>query len=282
MAFETEYDNWAHQTDVLSVGISAALVDAVVAVPLIYSEDLAETKLFQKDGSLVAEDINESAAYTPSANSELVQSTVSAAAAKTVVVSKLTVEAQEFKPGGQQKLMMEQGKAIARKYDAHIKALATGFTGSVDSGTAATPSKLLEALYTVQESANIDSEIAILLAGRKCAYQLRDAVQTSGASVWSNPNQTSLLQGVADLKGFAGELPGVRIYQTGGIATAGGNDVNLLYFPSIAIAGMYSAGVKTRTVWVGAGGFWDEISSYAFSKVVEWNDEAGVRFLHDS
>lgn len=282
MANETEYSNWAHQTDVLSVGISAALVNQVVAVPLIYSEDIAAVKLFQKDGSLTAEDVAESATYTFSSSSEFTQSNVSATAAKTVIVSKLTVEAEEFRPGGQEKLMMEQGKAIARKLDANIKALATGFSTSVDSGATATPSKLLEALYTVQASANNDSETAILLAGRKCAFNLRDAVQTAGASVWSQPNMTTLMAGITDLKGFAGELPGVRIYQMGGVATSGGNDVNLLYFPSSAIAGMYSNTVKVRTVWVGSGGFWDEISSYTFSKVVEWNDLCGIMFLQDT
>ena len=98
MANETELGNFNHPTDVLSDAISAALVQNIVVMPLIYMENLAglvNVKEFQKDGSLVAEELAESAPYTFGAGSELTQTSVTSTATKFACVSKVTVEAQQ-------------------------------------------------------------------------------------------------------------------------------------------------------------------------------------------
>ena len=95
MAFETELSNIIHRTDDISAAISAELVETVVVLPTIYTEDTTggtNVKKFRKDGSLVAEAVAESAAYTFSANSELTQTSSTATATKIAVASKLTVE----------------------------------------------------------------------------------------------------------------------------------------------------------------------------------------------
>lgn len=289
MANETEISNSAHVTDVISDGISAALVEQVVCLPHVYSEDLpvgTAVKLFRKDGSLTAENINESASYTFSASSELTQTTVSATAVKTVCVSKNTIESQQFGLIDNAKLIREQAAAIARKLDDDVLALFSGFTGNtaVTSTNILTVADIMQAVYSVNAAyASPMNGQLVGIFDFKGINEVRKELVASGASVFSMPSMATLLANMPEKpKGYAGSLPGVDLYQIAGLPTSGGDDVALVFNPALAFAGMYSPSVITKMVWVGSGGFWDEIASILFNKVVEYNDTAGCRVLSDT
>lgn len=289
MANETEISNSAHPTDVISDGISAALVKKVVLPPLIYKEDLpvgTAVKLFRKDGSLTAEDINESAAYSFSASSELTQSTVSATAIKTVCVSKLTAEAEQFGLIDQAKIVREQGAAIARQLDAAILALFSGFTSNtgVTSTSILTVADVMQAVYSVvnADAAPVGGMLTAVLH-HKGLNEIKKEVMAAGAAVFSQPSMITLLQNAPQTpNGYAGSLPGLNIFHTSGMPTTGGDNQQLVFNGEKAFAGMYAPSVQVRPTWVGSGGFWTELASFIFSKVVEWNDAAAVILRSDS
>ncbi len=286
MAYETEISNSAKVTNVISDGISAALVQAVVGLPHVHTEDLPKgtaIKLWRKDGSLTAEAISESAAYTPSANSEFTQTTISSTATKTVVMSKLTAEAAQFGNIDLAKLAVEQGKAIARKLDADLYALFPSLATVVTATSILTVNDVLQAAYSVRASlAGGIGQRLVAILDYKGVFELQKELMNSGAAVLAQPGMTSLLSGLAQLNGYAGQLPGIDVFQTSGLATNGGDDEAAVFNPETCFAGVYSPSVIVKQIDVGIGGFWTELDSYVFSNVVEWNDLAGVLLKSDT
>lgn len=286
MANETEISNAAKPTNVVSDAISAALVQAVVCVPHVYAEDLpvgTNVKLFRKDGSLTAEAVSESATYNFSASSELTQSTITATAVKTAVVSKLTVEAQQFTSIDMNKIAMEQGKAIARKLDDDVLALFDGLTNVVTATNVLTVADIMQGAYTVRSA--LAGGIGRRLIGifdYKGIFEVQKELMLSAASALTQAPLITLLTGLPQANGYVGSVPGVDLYQTDGLSTTGGDDQAAVFNPETCFAGVYSPSVQTRQVWVGSGGFWDEIASFVFSHVVEWNDTAGVEVRSDT
>lgn len=293
MAYETEISNSAKVTNVLSDGISAALVQSVVVVPLIYAEDLPSgtaVKLFRKDGYLTAETISESAEYTHSASSELTQSTVTATAAKSGVVSKLTVEAQQFGNIDLAKIAREQGGAIARLLDDDVIALFDNHDNTVTATSILTADDVLQAAYTVRAAlAGGIGERLVGVFDYKGIFELQKELMKSAGAALSNPQLITLLTGMPKPNGFAGNLPGVDLYQTNGLPSANSDDYACVFNPATCYAGIYSPSVNTRVTFVGAtdgatsgAGFYDEVASWVFSNVVEWNDNAGCTVRSDT
>jgi hypothetical protein len=286
MAYETELSNSAKVTNVLSDGISAALVQNVVALPHVYAEDLPRgtmIKLWRKDGSLTAEAVSETSAYTPSASSELTQSTITATVAKTVCVSKLTVEAEQFGNIDLSKLAVEQGKAIARKLDADVVALFAGIATTVTASSILTVADVLQAAYSVR--ASLAGGIGAKLRGifdYKGVFEIQKELLQSGGAALTNPELITLLTGLPQLNGYVGSLPGVDIYQTSGLPLSTSDDTGCVFNPETCFAGMYSPSVTVKPTWIGTAGFLTEVASYVFSSVVEWNDLAGCRVLSDT
>jgi len=286
MAFETELSNIAHQTDVISDAISAALVQAIVALPFVAAEDLptdTNIKLFRKDGSLTAEALAESAAYVFSSNSEFTQTTVTSTALKQVVVSKLTVEAEQFSSITQAKIMEEQGKAIGRLLDDDILALFAGFSTAQTASSTATAEDLVQAAFLVRSgTAGVGQLPLIGILEYKQIVDIQEQMITTSATPFSLESQISLIMGIAQPSGRRGQLAGVELYETNGLSVSSGDHQGLVFDPALAIAGMVSPSVNVMVDWQGSAGFFNEIASWVFSDFVEWNDEAGARFESDT
>lgn len=286
MAYETELGNIAHKTDDISDGISAALVQSVVVVPLIYKEDLpvgTATKLFRKDGSLVASEVAESGTDAADGNWELTQATVSATAAKQLAATKLTVEAQQFGQMDEMKIMRYQGEAIARLLDDNVLALFDNFSNQVTATTILTVDDILQAAYTVRNALAGRAGTLLGVFDYKGIMEVQKEIMASGAAAYAQAQFTTLLGNLPATSGFRGSVPGVLLYETDGLPTASTDDVALVFNPEIAFAGMYSQSVNTRMAWHGADeGMYDQIDSWVFSQVVEWNDAAGCGVKSDT
>lgn len=279
--------NSAHPTDVVSDGITAALVEKVKVVPFVRAEDLPQNtavKLFRKDGSVTAESANEAASYTYSASSEITQSTVSCTAAKTVVCTKISVEAQQFGTLSADSIPTYHAAAFGRALDDEILALFSGFTGNAVTATSVlTPEDVLEAAYKVNSDyCSRDGANLVGIFEYKGVFELTKALIQSGAANFGAESQLSLLKGASRNNGYRGSLPGVDIYETDGLPTSGSDDVALVFNPDLAFGGVYSPSVNTIITDVGSSGFHREYASYIFHKVIEWNDNAGCTVKSDT
>jgi len=288
MANETELANIGHATDEVSDGITAALVNSVVVLPQIYSENLPSdsmVKLFRKAGSLAAAIVAESAGAA--ANAEYTETEITATAQKHAVVSRLTVEAQTFSRITNERLIMEQGMGLARDIDDEITSLFGSFATSVDAGVSMDTDSLMDAVFSVYNSNAGGNRQLIADLDYAQANDIRKALLNSGAAVFAQPQQTTLLAGAPSANGYIGQLPGLDCYQFTA-DTGGGNDIGLVFNPDMAFGSMISPGVQTRVRWVGdsdgggTAGFYDELASWIFFDVVEWNDLAGCQVLSDS
>lgn len=285
MTNHTELSNIAIPTDVVSDAISAALVQSVVAWPRIYSEDLpvgTNVKKFRRDGSLTAEEIAESASYTFSASSELTQTSVGSTATKFGCVSKLSVEAQQFAGVTPAQIYQKQGEAIARDLDDEILALTSGVSTVVTASNVLTIDNIMTAVYNVQNGTQgVSSGVLDGLFDYKGIMEVRKELLNAGAAVFSQPQQTSLLAGTAQNTGYVGSLPGVNLYQTNGLPITGGDDIAVVFDPALAFASVYG-GMQSKASWKGSEGFFDELATYVFFDVVEWNDAAACAVRSDT
>lgn len=289
MANETVLADIGHATDEVSDGISAALVDAIRMVPLIYKENLpgdSNIKLFRKAGSLTAATIAEVAGVSPQQYQE---TEITATATKTGLVSRLSVEAQTFSRSTNQQLMMAQGNAIGRDLDGDVVDLFDAFATTVTSTSIATVDDIFDCMFNINNSNGGTGTLLVAALGNKQINEIKKEIFSSGAAALAQPSLTTLLgDGLAE-NGFRGTLPGAAVYEVDTtLDTGGGDDKSLVFNPANTFAGMYSQGVQTRVRWVGdddgAGGqgFYDEISSWVFGVVVEWNDLGGCTLSSDT
>lgn len=300
VAYNTELANILIPTDVISAGISAALVQAAVVVPLIYAEDLpagTNVKKFRKAGSLTAEAVSESAPYTFSASSEYTESSVTVTAVKSAVASLLTVEAEQFSSINLARLAAEQGQAIARLLDDDVLTLFDEHNNSVTCGSILTVDDILTAAYTVRAAVKGASKRKLIgVFDYKGINEIRKELVKSAASVFSIPEMVSLLRPSESMQtpnGYVGSLPGIDLFETDGLPSANSDDYALVFNPDLCYCAMYSPSVQVRTRWVGASqygesaapnatGFATEVASWVFSDVKEWNDTAGCTVRSDT
>lgn len=286
MAYETEYGNFVTIGNEISAGIAPAFVNAAIGVNLVYNEQLqgaAQSKKFLKSGSLTAETLAESTAYTFSASSELTDSSVTCTATKGVVVSKVTVEAEEFASSSADKARIanEQGNALARLYDATLLALSSGFSSGVTASTILTMNDLLTAQYTIFAAKCPPGRLAFIGDYKGVMELGKEAIATS-ASAFVNPNFLGLV-GAPNANNYKGVIADIEIYQTSGLPTSSGDDVAMMFHPSYAFCGVTKGGFKTVISPLKASeGFWTEVASYFFFDIKEWNDAAGCKVLSDT
>lgn len=287
MAFETELANASTQTDTISAAISAAFVQGPVLLPLIFMEPLPEgtnIKKWRKDGSLAAEILAESAAYSFSSSSELTQSDVSSTAAKHVVVSKLTVEAEQFSSLSVADMITKQAQAISRDLDDEIKTLISGFSTQVIASSTLTKDDLLDAEFTVLDAtAGISTGRLNTVLDYKGANEVKKEISSDGGGAWANtslPGLVGLLQTQRGINGFAGTFMSQDIYTTKGLPTDTGDDVGITFDGDLAFGAML--GDIRTDIWFDSSLFVWQIASYVFYDVIEWNDEAGVGVRSDS
>lgn len=285
MAYESEFGNFGHPTDVISDALSPALVDAVVVAPLVYTESApleTNVKLFRKAGTLTAQDVAESASHTYAAGDEYTETEITATLAKSIVYMKITAEAERFHSAALSKTVAEAGRALARRLDDKVLALFSGFSTQNNdrTGTTLDVETLMEAAYSVYAANAGFGRQLVGVLDFKGALEIKKDVNASASAVYSQPERTNLLAGsFAATNGFIGSIPGVDLYATSGLPTSGSDDVSLVFNPDIAIAGMVDPAV---TVWentVTADGMFKEYAAYLFNTFVEWNDAAGVGVL---
>jgi hypothetical protein len=285
MANETEMANIIGQTDVISAGIAKALVDTAIYPALVYQEpvpDNTPVKLFRQEGLLIAEAVNESAVLTISSNDELTQSSVSATAGKSAVISRITAEAKRFRNLTPGKIAQLQGEAIARLLDDNLLTLHSSFTHGITCTSTATPGDIFSAVYQIDSSAAGTNGRTRGVLSHKQKLDLQQWLVNTGAVAWSAPQNQSFLSGMVAPNGYVGTIGSTDFFATNGLPTTGGDDVGLIFNPENALAAMYDAGVETMAVPVVGGGFYVELGSYTFSKAVVWVNFGGCKFRSDS
>lgn len=286
MAFETERANIVQPTDEISAILGGALVEKMVIVPLIYKEAVpmdTNVKKFRKAGSLIAADVAESTSYTYDAGDEYTETAVSATAAKTLVISKLTAEAERFGGNSRGKLATAAGEAIGRALDDKAVALFDGFSNQVTATSVLTVDKLLDAAYTVHNALAGDSRQLIGALDYKGANEIKKEIVASSAAAYAQPGQTSPLTGQFEQgNGFIGSVPGIDLYATTGLPTDTGDDVGLVFNPNKAFAGIMDPSIQYREVFKASEGVYTELAAWLFNDIVEWYDEAGCGVKSDS
>ena len=289
MSYETEHANIAHPTNVISDGVTAALVQGVVVAPLLRSEPLPQNtkiKLFRCDGYLVGEEVSESSSITADGDNEITQTTVTGTAVKLAAQCKVTVEVERFNPNlTEGEIARYLGQAIAMDWDDEPLGLFSSISNSVTCDAGAVPEKYLDAVYTVRTYTAGVSPASGLIAvcDYKAVNELQKYLIQSGASVWSQERMSTLLAGAPGTRGFRGSLPGMDIYETNGIPTGSGDDYNCVFDPEICFGTMVDETVDVRKQWLGAtGGFATEYSGHIFCDVVIWNNYGGCLVKSDT
>ena len=292
MANETVFTGLAHPTDVFSDAVSAALIENVVVMPLIFAEDLpvnTTIKYFKKDGYLTssASAVSEGANYTTL--SQYTIDKIAVTTIKDVCASWKSVEAEQFGGVSDDLLAKKQGEALARRLDDEIIALFSGFSQGVTATAKLTIDDILDAAYTVRKNLSGAAGRALTaVLDWKGAHELRKEIVKSAASVYTIPAMVSLLgtpgQSLVTNNGFVGNLPGLEIFETTGCPTGGGDNTQAVFDRSMAFCGVYGRAVETIIVPRGIGNpsVGKEVLSYIFHGVAEWNDYAGCMLKSDT
>lgn len=290
MANETEFSNFITIGNAVSAIASPALAEKTVMLSLCTVEqfpDNTNTIKAAKNGSLTAEDVNESTAYSLSASSELTDSSVTCTAVKGMVASHLSVEALRFaNPASRiERIGEEQGAALGRLFDSAAVALFSSIATGVTATSTLTKDNLLDAQYNVyaaMKGAVGDGKLAAVLH-YKGANEIRKELTSISASAFANSAMLSLIGGAPKANGLVGEFAGIEVYQTSGLPTSGGDNIQCVFHPKYCFFAGMGGSIETEVLWKGAtgGALW-EVASYMFYKVVEWNDTAGCRVLSDA
>lgn len=284
----TELGNSVTLGNLLSKAGSPALVKGNVMMNHMYTEDLptqTNVKKFVKLGSLTGAVLAEATALAPDSNGELTDTSVSATAAKTVVVSGASVELEQFGTIDLARIAREQFSAIARAVDTDGLAMAAGLTNSVTSTTVMTVDDIMLGKFNIHNSNCPNPEVTLTaILGPRAVYNLQKDIIQSGASAWSNPAMLGVFQGSGvKANGYVGSIPGIcDVYQTTGFSTSGGDDVQMIIHPMWCLAGMFAAAPQTWIRQKGAEGFYTEVASFYFYDIIEWNDVCGTKLLSDT
>jgi hypothetical protein len=279
---EIKLANMATPTDVVSTVISRGLVDKVVLVPFVFAEDLpvgTAVKKARKDVELGApETVTEAGNYTyEAAKSNFTQGSVSLTTGKSVIASRITAEAYQFSELTDQQVIDKQSRSLSRGLDAAIKALAAGFSQEIEIGGPMNAESLLEAvaLISAGNAADDNSPLVAALTPTQ-VFQIQKQLIQSGASAWSNIQMLSLLQTLEQPNGYAGSLPGgVDVFRTNGMPTESTEVTAMVFNPALAFFGVYGP-VQVHRTGMSSQGVYEEILSFIFNQVAEWNDAAGV------
>lgn len=291
MAYETEAANFITVGSAIAEYLGPAFVQNSQLMPHVVTEVFSPNSnvlKFTKDGYLVAEDLAESTNYTYSASSELTETQISVTGTKRALGTKLTVEAKRF--GGpranMQRLMQKAGEAHARWFDTKVKALFSGLSATVTASSSITKDNLLDARYTV-ESTMLDAFSGRLVAylGYKAVNFLRKEVTNITASAFANRELLGILGRPGNGRGYVGELFGIDLYQTSGLPTTGGDDIQPVFDPMHT----FGAGVDGNSGFdfslsppSAINGVSEELLTWLFFGVAEINDGAGVQVRSDS
>lgn len=291
MSYETEAANFITLGAAIAEYLGPAFVQNSQLMPHVVTQVFSQSSnqiKFTKDGYLVAEDLAESTNYSYSASSELTETSITITGTKRALGTKLTVEAARF--GGPRanmaNLMKKAGEAHARWFDTKVKALFSGLSGGVTASSTLTKDNILDARYTV-ESTMLDAFSGSLVGyfGFKGINSLRKEITNVTATAFSNRELLGILGKPGNGRGYVGELFGVDLYQTSGLPTSGGDDIQPVFDPMHT----FGAGVDGSNGFdfsisapSAINGVSTELLTWLFFGVGEINDGAGVRVLSDS
>lgn len=286
VAYNTEYGNFITIGNEISAALSPAFVNASIGMNLVYNEQLsgaAQAKKFRKSGSLIAETLAESEPYVPSASSELTDTSITCTAIKAVNICNVSVEAEEFASSSADKnrIAQEQGRALARAYDAALVALFTGFSSGITATTILTIDDLLDAQYTIFNAKTPPGRLAFI-GDYKGVKELGKEVIHTTASAFTNPNFLGLV-GAPAANNFKGVIADIEVYQTSGLGTSGSDDIAAVFHPSYAFCGVTKGTFRTEvSPFKSMEGFYTSVASMFFYDIKEWNDGAGCKVLSDT
>lgn len=284
----TEVSNSAIVGNLLSAIGSPALVKGQVGMNLMYTEDLpvgTNVKKFVKHGALTGAIVAESTANAVDANGELTDSSITSTAAKCIVVSGLSVEAEKFSNIDLARIAKEQFSAIARYVDTDFLSMASGLATSVTAATVLTVDDVMQGQFNIYNSNCPNQEVPLaVVIGPRAGYNLKKDIVQSGGSAWSNPAMLSVFNNTpVQPNGRLGSIPGVGdIYQTTGFATGGGDDTQMIIHPMWCLAGMFANSPETWIRQKGGEGFFTEVASFYFYDIIEWNDLCGCALKSDT
>lgn len=291
MAFETEFGNFITQGNAVAGMMGPAYVAKSFGMNVVRTEQFPDTTNTIKvpiSGYLIAETVGESTNYTYSANSELVDSSVTCTAEKSVASARISVEALRFaQPHADMARTADNlAAAHARLFDSKLKALYGSLSQSVTATTILTKDNLLDARYNC--TSGTDGNMSGVLVGTfdyKGVNEIRKELTSVTASAFSNKELLSLVN--LEVPGAApvGEFAGIQIYETSGLSTSGGDDIAAVFDPYQT----FFAGVDVGNGFAvkvhdprSDNGLTYEVLTWGFFKVVIWRNTSGCKVLSDT
>jgi hypothetical protein len=182
----------------------------------------------------------------------------------------------QFAGVNDQQIIDKQANSLARTLDNAVKALASGFSQTVSSASVLTIEDGMEAAYLIRAgNAAPDGKRMVWIVDFKGRHQLDKQKIQSGAAAFSNEGMLSLLMGMPQPNGYVGTVPGLDVYEVGGLPTGGGKRSSMVINPELAIFGIYGT-IQVLRKQPDSQGLFTELTSYVFNQVAEWNDAAGV------
>jgi len=215
----------------------------------------SQTKEIKKKGTLARSVLPENQCYTYGAYSEYIETSTLLNAIKSVVISKVTVEAETFgTQDANQVIGEEQGKALSVGFEEDVSTLVASASSSlVAGGAVATQLDLLACGLDIQVSTNGHAQMSsnlVCVTHPKVAFEagVVDVLQ-SGVTIHGN-SQTSF-NGIAEnfaarrgQAGYVNTIGGLDIYTTNIIDDDGTNYRTAVFDPTRAFVGFWDKAVR--------------------------------------
>jgi hypothetical protein len=293
MAFETELANIAHQTDILSTGITPALVKTPRMAKLIRYESLpvgiTPAKLLRKAGYVGAEEVSESAVQAiDGADNEYTETSVTLTARMLAATLFITDRAMTFSDMTVQKCLDLVGGALGRDWEEEVLAKIASFSNSVTSASVMTLADAQEAAYLVRSNTNGVSigQLKSVLSFKQI-HQIQKELSQSAAASLSVPSEIVLLSGAHNVDGYVGSKGGVDFYEQAGLPTNGGDTIGCVFDPMLAFGAFASDTPKVAVTYLhgpgdGTRSFGNTVSGLIYVDVEIWNQEGGVKVASDT
>lgn len=291
MSYESELGNLITIGNAVSSLLGESFVNGAQGLSLIQTEPFPDNTNVVKipiDGILTAETVAESTDYTYSASSELTETSITCTAKKTVLGTKITVEAARFGANRARldRIAAKHGQAHARLFDADLKALFSSIATGVTASTVLIKDNLIDARY------NIVSAMKAAFSGKlvgmfdfKGVSEIQKELTSISASAFGNMELLGVLGMPNPGNGYAGNVVGIDIYQTDGLPTSSSDDVACVWDPSACFYAGVDGGEGLNNTLKdpsAINGLSTEVLTWTFFKIVEWRDTAGCRVLSDT
>lgn len=287
----TEYGNFVTEAYAIAGMMGPAYVAKSFGMSVVQTEqfsDSSNTIRVPISGYLTAEIVAESTPYVFSGSGELTDTYVSCTAEKSVVSSRVSVEALRF--GGPtaslQRIANEHAKAHARNFDTKLKALFPSLSQSVTAASVLTKDALLDCRYYI-DSGTDGNESGSLVAciDHKGKAEVTKELTNITATAFSNMELLSLVGLKVPGAQPVGDLAGIQVYQTSGLTVSGGDDIGAVFdpeqcfFAGVDVANGFNVLIHSPRA---DNGLTYEVLSWTFFKVVEWRDAAGCKVGSDT